>query len=79
MKFFDGLESELSAATLNWTIEGEYTLSLEVRGNHLHGWVEGDLLFDLHDEHRPLLDGAIALVCEEGYLSTCGVELVGQG
>jgi ADP-ribosylglycohydrolase len=75
VKFFDGLESELGAASLDWKLEGEYALSLEVQSNHLRGWVENNLLFDLPDDHRPLLDGAIALVCEEGYLSTYGIEL----
>lgn len=75
VKFFDGQESELAAAPLDWKLEGEYTLSLAVQGNHLRGWVEDTLLFDLSDDDRPLLDGAIALVCEEGYLSTDGVEL----
>ena len=44
----------------------KYELSLRVQGDHLQAAIDGNILFDLRDTDAPLLDGAIALVCEEG-------------
>jgi len=52
-----------------------YDLSLQVVGNRLQGWIDGQLLLDVEDNHTPLEGGAIALLCEEGTLSIGAVQV----
>jgi ADP-ribosylglycohydrolase len=47
----------------------KYELSLRVHGDHLQAELDGNILFDLRDTDAPLLDGAIALICEEGRMA----------
>jgi hypothetical protein len=72
IKMFDGEETVLASALLDWQIEREYTLSLSVQGDQLHATVDG---LTLQAVDAALRDGAMALVCEEGYLSTPWVEI----
>lgn len=53
----------------------KYDLTLGVQGQHLQGWVNGVLLFDLVDDDHPLEGGAAALLVEEGTLSSDAVEI----
>jgi ADP-ribosylglycohydrolase len=75
VKVYDGVETVLAQAAFGWTIEQDVELDLQVRGNRLRGWVDGQALFDVIDQEMPLRDGAMALVCEEGYFSTGQVEI----
>ena len=43
-----------------------YQLSLEVEGNHIAAWIDGQPLFQATDIDHPLTSGAIGIVCEEG-------------
>jgi len=60
----------LAEVDFQWEIGANYTLSLNVAGNNVQGWINGNKLFDIQDLENPLLSGAIALVCEEGRLAT---------
>ena len=75
VKVYDGEETVLGSAPLAWEIEQAAAFELQVEGSRLRAWVNGGLLFEVSDDYRPLLDGAVALVCEEGYFSTSGVEI----
>ncbi len=44
-------------------------------GNHLKAWANGVALFDTPDPDQPLLDGAMALVVEEGHLTIRSVDV----
>ncbi len=69
VKALDG-DTVLASQPCRWEFGKSYALSLQVTGNHLQGWLNGELCFDLEDTDRVLTDGAIALVCEEGRIST---------
>jgi ADP-ribosylglycohydrolase len=68
-------ETTLAECEFAWEVEKPYEMRLVVNGAHLRGWVGNQLLFDLNDEHAPLLSGGIALVCEEGTLKVDRVEV----
>ena len=46
---------------------------MQVSGNQIKGWVDGELLFDIVDEENPLLDGGVAYVVEQGHSSSEGM------
>jgi ADP-ribosylglycohydrolase len=75
VKFCDGEETVLAAAPLDWEIERAYSLRLAAQGSRLCGWVEDNLLLDARDISAPLLDGAVALVVEEGYIQAAGIQV----
>ena len=68
VKVLDG-ERELARVPFHWQGGRTYKLRLEVDAAHLRAFVDDRMLFDLEDADRPLVSGAIALVCEEGTLS----------
>lgn len=72
LKVLDG-EQVLAETVLSWELGRSYALSLQVRGTRLQAWVDQQLLFDVQDEERPLMSGAIALLCEEGRVSSDAV------
>ena len=53
-----------------WEFGKTYQLSLEVKGGHLSGSVDGSLALSADDQDHPYLGGGIALVCEEGRTAT---------
>ena len=65
VKLLDG-ETVLAETAFKWRVNQEYRLRLRVEGARLLGWIDDQLLFDVRDEQRPLLDGAAGLVLEEG-------------
>jgi hypothetical protein len=67
VKALDG-ERVLAEKDFPWQTDAEYELSLKVVGNRLRGAIDGEALFDVEDDDRPLEAGAAALVCEEGRL-----------
>lgn len=72
VKALDG-NTVLAENAFDWSFGETHELSLEVVGNHLRAWIDGKLVFDLHDTDRPLTEGAVALVCEEGRMATDAV------
>ena len=52
-----------------------YELTLEVRGRRISGAVDGVTLFDVADDDHPLTAGGVALVVEDGCLSTDAVRV----
>jgi hypothetical protein len=69
VKMLDG-DTVLAARALPWQLGVPYNLQLQVNGNRLRASVDGVPLFDVQDNDRPLSDGAIALVIEEGRMAT---------
>jgi ADP-ribosylglycohydrolase len=69
VKALDG-DRVLGEADLPWEPDRPYTLSIEVIGFRLRAWIDGHLLFDVEDFDHPLLGGGVALLCEEGRVST---------
>jgi hypothetical protein len=65
VKVLDG-EAVLAEAEFSWDFDVTYELSLEARGDRLRASIDGEEIFDVRDDDRPLLDGGVALVCEEG-------------
>jgi hypothetical protein len=65
VKALDG-EAVLAEADFPWDFDVTYDLRLEVRGARLRASVDGEEIFDVEDRDRPLTDGAVALLCEEG-------------
>lgn len=72
LKVLDG-ERILAEAAWPWEFGRPYALSLQVQSTHLQAWIGQQLLFDVQDNHSPLASGAIALLCEEGRVSTDAV------
>jgi len=56
----------LAQMDFKWNLPGSYEFSLEVEGNHITAWIDGQMLFQAMDADRPLTSGAIGIVCEEG-------------
>lgn len=72
LKVLDG-EKILAEKEFVWESGRPYALSLQVEGTRLQGWVDQQLLFDVQDQEQPLVSGAIALLCEEGRVSSDAV------
>jgi hypothetical protein len=69
VKALDG-NTTLAQTEFDWQLGGTYTLALQVKGNCIQGWIDDRLIFEVEDTDRPLTDGAIALLCEEGRVAT---------
>ena len=74
VKELDG-EKVLAEADLPCMPTVNYRLSLRVKGNRLTASVDGEVLFDLEDDEPLLNDGAVALICEEGYMVSDGISV----
>lgn len=74
VKELDG-EAVLAEADFDWKFGETYQLKLQANGRRLQAWIDDRLLFDVEDQERPLLEGAIALVCEEGRTATRAVHV----
>ncbi len=75
VKALDGVQNLVEAA-FSWTPETEYTLQLDVQGQHLIGRIDGHVLFELDDVEQALTSGGIALVCTEGRMATERVDVM---
>jgi ADP-ribosylglycohydrolase len=53
-----------------------YELHLAVKGGHIDAFINGEPVFSFDDINRPLINGGIALVCEEGRIG-CNAVSVG--
>lgn len=69
-------ESILAETEYAWNFDTPYQIELEVCGSRLRAWINRALLFDVEDHDHPLTGGGIALLCEEGCLSTDVVRVV---
>jgi hypothetical protein len=74
VKMLDG-EQILASKPYSWAFGTTYQMSLQAKGNHLQGWINGELVLDVTDENSPLLDGAAALICNEGRTATESVTI----
>lgn len=74
VKALDG-ETVLAEAGFPWQFGATYELQLTVAGNRIRAAIDGKPLFDVVDADRPLTEGAIALVVEEGRTATRKVEV----
>lgn len=63
-------EQWLGQTEFDWDFGGSYELRLEVVGARIRAWIDGHFLFDFVDADRPLDGGGVALIVEEGRLST---------
>jgi hypothetical protein len=72
VKVLDG-EKQLGRTSLHWQEKERHKLRLWADGAHIRAFVDDQMLFDVEDADRPLLTGAIALVCEEGTVSAGAV------
>jgi ADP-ribosylglycohydrolase len=62
-----------------WEFGQTVTLRLQVVGNQLQGWINGKPVFEVQDTDHPLLEGAIALVCEEGRMAADAIRVQPAG
>ncbi|WP_026332617.1 ADP-ribosylglycohydrolase family protein [Deinococcus apachensis] len=65
-----GGERVLAEAACAWSFSETHRLRLEVQGGRLRGLLDGTPLLEAHDEAEPLLEGGVALLVEEGWLSS---------
>ena len=72
LKVLDG-ETILAETNYRWTPERAYAFSLVMQGASIQGWLDGKLLFEVKDTAGNLDGGGVALVCEEGCISTDAV------
>jgi hypothetical protein len=69
VKALDG-DKVLAETALDWQFGGDYDLRLTVQGETITGSVDGREVVRVVDNERPLIGGGIALVIEEGRMST---------
>lgn len=74
VKVLDG-EKILDEADFSWEFYKPTRICLQVEGNHLRGWLNEELIFDRRDNEPLLYGGGIALVCEEGCMSSGPVQI----
>ncbi len=67
VRVLDG-ETTLAEAACNWESTHAYALRLEVKGCHLRGWVDDQLVADVDDQGSLLSGGGVAYVIEQGTL-----------
>lgn len=65
VKALDG-QTVLGRADLDWVLGETVILRLNVRGDEITGFADGDELISVRDASRPLKEGAIALMCSVG-------------
>jgi hypothetical protein len=75
IRVYDGQSTVLSEVPFEWRFWEAYDLALAVQGDHLRGWLNGELLIDVLDAATPLSSGSIGLIVEEGFLMTDAVSL----
>jgi ADP-ribosylglycohydrolase len=73
---YDGIQV-LVEIPYNWTWSERYQFNVEVTGTTITGSINGAELIRYDDPEKKLLDGGIALVCEEGLIMTDEVAVTG--
>jgi hypothetical protein len=66
---YDGIQV-LAETPYIWNWSQRYRFNLEVNGSEIVGSLNGTELIRYHDSGSALVDGGIALVCEEGLIMT---------
>jgi ADP-ribosylglycohydrolase len=74
VKALDG-ETTLAEVPCAWEFGRSYYLSLEVVGCRLRAWLDDRLLWEGQDHERPLVGGAVALLCQEGRVAVDAVRV----
>lgn len=74
VKALDGYRV-LEERSFAWQLGRSYTLTIEAAGPHLRAEIDGLCLFTHTDDERPLLEGAVAMVCEKGRTGVGPVEI----
>jgi hypothetical protein len=83
VKALDGLKT-LAEAPFDFELWQEIAFSLQAETTtnedgapvvRLRAWVDGTELFDIVDQDRPLLEGSIGLVIDEGHILADGVNV----
>ena len=69
VKALDG-EKVLASKPYAWKFGQTYQLELAAKGNHIQGWINGELVVDVQDTDNPLESGAAALIISEGRSTT---------
>lgn len=67
VKALDG-DRTLAETDVKVELDAAYEMKLAVRGNRIRAFLDGGPLFDVTDDDRPLTEGAIALLCEDGQI-----------
>ncbi len=65
----------LAEVDFAWNLGTTYELTLSVQGNRLKGSINGQTVIEAEDTAAPLTEGAVAIVVEEGRISTGAVTL----
>ncbi|HEX6567472.1 MAG TPA: hypothetical protein VF020_24485, partial [Chthoniobacterales bacterium] len=73
---YDGSQV-LAETSYSWNWSERYRFNLEVSGSEIAGSINGVELIRYHDPEKTLLDGGIALVCEEGLIMADEVSVTG--
>jgi hypothetical protein len=60
----------LQELPFKWDFGSPYSLLLQAKGRSLRASVDGVYLFEALDENAPLVGGGIALLCEEGLITS---------
>jgi hypothetical protein len=68
LKSLDG-DTVLAEMDFPWEPGSTHRFALEVRGTRIEGSVDGKKLAAVTDDRRPLDGGAVALLCEEGWIT----------
>jgi ADP-ribosylglycohydrolase len=74
VKALDG-QTILAQQPFAWEFGRPYALSLQVAGNRIQACIDGQIVFEITDDNRPLNGGGVALVCAEGRVATDAVEV----
>jgi ADP-ribosylglycohydrolase len=73
VKALDGKTTVLAETDFSWQFAGTYEFSMQLVGNRIEAGIDGQTLFNVYDADCPLTGGGIALVCEEGCISSDAV------
>jgi len=75
IRAFEGEDTVLAEVASGWGFGAQYTLSLSVEGNRLHGSVNGDIRLSAEDPDHLFTGGGIALISEVGRIGCEHVEV----
>lgn len=80
VKALDG-DTVLAEKDLEWEIHKPYTLKMQVFGNRIKAWIDGQLQFDIMDDGIPLSGGGVAYVVDKGHIGSQAmiVKPIGEG
>lgn len=74
IKALDG-EQILAEAPYDWQPERAYPMQISVEGSRIVCRIDGQAIFSVDDDERPLMAGGIALVCADGRMATERVDV----